>query len=183
MTSMFTDVMLEGAEIKYIYDQLVDGKSEESVTGRKVFKRLIDAFFAGAIVGYLKGEYVTKVDKDENNRRRIPQSAFINNINTYGVIINTIALLHFYKTGEDEILTKIFDDSDDSWNTKQKIVEAYARGGIKILYDEIIGEKSTNIDDTVEKICELLSNFEENFKLIDNMEEEPLDEVIKAILN
>lgn len=171
---MFKDVMLDGIEVKYMYTELVEN--------RKIFKRLIDAFMVAAIVGYIKCEYSNKEVKDENNRRRIPQSAFINNIEQYGIIINIIALLHFNKMDEDDILFKIFSDSAENWNEKLDIVTGYANGGIKILYDEIVGENSTNIDDSIEKIYNLINDFPKKFKLVDDMESEPFGDIVENLL-
>ncbi|KGN00092.1 hypothetical protein Z969_10165 [Clostridium novyi A str. 4570] len=171
---MFRDVMIDGIKSQYMYTELVEN--------RKIFKRLIDAFFAAAIIGYLKNMYSNKTVKNDKNRRRIPQSVFINNVEEYGIIINTIALLHFNKVDEEDILYKIFDDSDDSWNKKLTIVENYARCGIEILYNELIGKESTNIDDSVEKINKLINDFEDKFQLIEDMKLETFEDAIEKLL-
>lgn len=120
----------------------------------KVYPKHFDTFLDAAIIGCMENNYIYADEpniQNELTRVRIEQSVIINNKSRFDLIANLIMFIHYSRMDDQKILSKMFIDTDDALHHKQGIVENYARGGIKKLYDNIVG-KSTSKDDVLENL-------------------------------
>lgn len=148
----------------------------------KVYPRHFDTFLDAAIIGCMENNVVYVDDPTTNNeqtRVRIESSVLINNKSRFDLIANLITFIHYSRMDDQKILSKMFLDTDEALLQKQEIVENYARGGIKHLYDGIVG-KSTSKEDILENLVVFSRDIDNIVKFKDDFGN--LDEIISRLV-
>lgn len=167
---MYKDIMI--GDKQYEYFRLL--KDEY-----KVFDTYFHVFACAAIIGCTCNRYPVEDTSGEGTesaegRNRIPQSVLITNKNYFETIINLVTFIHYSRLDEKHILDNMFNDSDTAMMQKSEIAQQYAKGGIKILYDNIIGDKAKQAD-IIENCLSLIDGFNDQCKL--DLEIKSLDEL------
>jgi hypothetical protein len=135
----------------------------------KIYPTHFDTFLDAAVIGCMENEYIFEtVDSKQERitRVRIPQSVLINNKTRFELITNLVTFIHYSRMEDQKILSKIFLDTDEAVIQKQEIIEGYAKGGIKKLYDNLVGA-STSKDDILENLVNFTDNFDDVIKFKD----------------
>lgn len=128
----------------------------ELVKNYKIFERYIDVYMLGAIIGYSNGLSVEK-DNDNTYRARIYADAFSNENANCTFIYRLIMLLDDASLNDiDKRIERAFRDDSEKENEKKmeenmNIFNSYVRGGIEILYENIINNK-TSLEEFVDNI-------------------------------
>jgi hypothetical protein len=138
------------------------------VNDAKVFKRYIDVYMNGAIVGFLYGRMVEK-DKQSTDRARILADVLATERMRCDFIYRLIMLLD--ESGSFTIENKVDrafrDDSkgDSSENhiINMQLFNSYVLGGIEVLYEKFT-EDCTTQEDYINKIYDVVSNFKEEIE-------------------
>jgi|LGVE01.1.fsa_nt_gb hypothetical protein len=120
----------------------------------KVYQKHFDTFLDAAIIGCMENNFIYSDDPDTQNEKtrvRIEGGVILNNKSKFDLIANLITFIHYSRMDDQKILSKMFLDTNEALQHKQSIVENYARGGIKNLYEGIVGN-STSKDDILENI-------------------------------
>ena len=133
-----------------------------------LFNRFLDVYIAGGVVGML----FNKTGKNKQNKN--DATIFASTIANEGMRIKYFSSLAFIIDNndleEDVLLKKAFADwfsedyEEDTENNKYKLFKSYSIGGIDILYDEIIGDSTSDES--------YMKNF---YKFIKKIEEEKVD--------
>jgi hypothetical protein len=133
-----------------------------------VFKRYIDVYMNGAILGFLYGRKCKK-DNESSDRARIYADAFANEKMRCDFIFRLIMLLDETPslTVEDRINRAFRDDSKGDKSEKQivnmDLFNSYVLGGIEVLYEKFT-EDCTTKEDYINKIYEVVSSFKEEIE-------------------
>ncbi|WP_129688295.1 hypothetical protein [Gottfriedia acidiceleris] len=145
-----------------------------------VFKRFIDVYMNGAILGFLYGRKSEK-DNGSTDRARIYADAFANERLRCDFIYRLIMLLDETpgKTVEDRINRAFRDDSKGKENEAHqmniKLFNSYVLGGIEVLYEKFT-EDCTTKEDYITRVYEVVENFNEE---IQGVKHDKINEVIE----
>jgi len=148
----------------------------------KVYPTHFNTFLDAAIIGCMENRVVYANDTKTNNeqtRVRIETSILINNKSRFDLIANLITFIHYSRMDDQKILSKMFLDTDDALLHKQEIMENYARGGIKKLYEGIVA-KSTSKEDVLENLVVFSRDIDKIIEFKDNFGN--LDEIISRLI-
>ena len=135
-----------------------------------IYETVYDVFINAAIVGYL---YDRRADKDTTSTatKRIFAEKIIKGRDECMRIYRLITILSYKDLGEEECLNRAFRyESDDE---KQDIVEecyenfeAYMRGGIEYLYEQL-NQGCTSEEDYMMRSFEIVEQFYNELKNVD----------------
>ncbi len=136
------------------------------VNEAKLYERYIDVYMNGAIFGLLHNRTAPK-DNDSNDRARIYADAFSNCRSECVFLYRLVMLLE--KTTEldsvDRIDRAFRDDADEASGDKLaknlELFNAYVRGGIEIMYEQIIEGHGSTENDYLERAMEFMEDFNE----------------------
>ncbi|MED4018544.1 hypothetical protein [Sutcliffiella cohnii] len=165
-------------------DTTINGKhatfTKFLVNEAKVFKRYIDVYMNGAILGFLYGRKSEK-DNQSSDRARIYADAFANERMRCDFIYRLIMLLDETpgKTVEDRINRAFRDDSkgeeNESHQSNMNLFNSYVLGGIEVLYEKFT-EDCTTKEDYINRIYEVVSSFREE---LEGVKSDKIKEVIE----
>lgn len=150
------------------------------VTDAGIFKRYIDVYMNGALLGFLHGRKPSK-DLESNDRARVYADAFATERLRCDFIYRLIMLLE--ETPEysiDDRVDRAFRDdaSGDESGKNEKNMElfnSYVLGGVEVLYEKF-ADNSTTKEDYINNIYEVVKSFKDE---IDNI---PLEDKIKEVM-
>lgn len=165
----------------YYKDFLIDYKYKE-LKDRELYQTYIEIFYVSAIIGCLLNKQILKVKTVESNsgfRGRIEKSIFITNEKNYKPYIQMIGILHYTRKGEkDQGIRKVFIESESEKKEIMEIIESYARGGIDVLYQNLVGD-ATNDQQIVKKAKDFMLDFEEIVPYYACLDGKTFDDVIR----
>ena len=151
------------------------------VNDAKVFKRYIDVFMNGAIIGFLYGRDGEK-DNQSTDRARIYADVLANERSKCDFIFRLIMLLD--EKGnlsiEDKVDRAFRADSrkDENFQVNNlRLFNSYVLGGIEVLFEKLT-EGCTTQEDYINKMYEFVSNMKEEMEGIEY--DEKLKDVLKG---
>ncbi len=153
-----TDVVLTGKHARYC-----DALWEQNQIKNSYFTRLVDLYVFAAIVGF-RARKRCKQDSNDDDKRTI-QAAQIINTMILPELMKTFILLG--NDGSDETrVNRAFrgPSSDEEFKDDVEMFNSYVRGGIEILYDELVlRELDLNDKYTDKKIGNLMALLDNHF--------------------
>ncbi len=131
----------------------------------KVFKRYIDVYMNGAILGFLYGRKAIR-DSTSTDRARVYADTFANEKARCEFIFRLIMVLD-KTTGytiEERVDRAFRDDAEGSNTEKNKknmeLFHSYVLGGIEVLYEQFTEDCITQ-DDYINKIYDVVTKFKD----------------------
>lgn len=137
------DVVIVGKHSRYVDELWVQNKIQESY-----FKRLVDLYTIAAVIG-LRMNRKASVDNVSEGKRTIQVKQLMTNLEDLNTIMTMILLLD---TSADMDIEKrinrafrgVRDESE--FKTNVKLFNDYVRGGIEVLYEELVQRALTPDD-------------------------------------
>lgn len=129
--------------------------------GEKIFDRLYDLYLLAAVVGFINKRR-DPVKKDTKVEKTIFAEILVNNKDTLGLLYRLVMLLDKeYEPVFDKRVDKAFRDFyDDKKNKKDfERFNDYVRGGVEIIYEELLGNPLTSDDDKVLRLKNLVDQY------------------------
>jgi len=142
-----------------------------------VFKRIIDVYMIGAIMGFLNGRRATE-DTSVKDEVSILASTVVAERDRLRFIYRLIMLLDSSTDLKiEERINRAFrSDSDEQAVTENmKLFHAYVCGGIEFLYEKF--QDCTTNDDYIEKMYEIVERFKHD------LENNTYDDAIRQIID
>ncbi|MFB5931823.1 hypothetical protein ACE8FZ_00770 [Peribacillus frigoritolerans] len=148
-------------------DLVISGKhatyTKFLVNEANIFKRYIDVYMNGAILGFLYGRKVEK-DKESSDKASIFADAFAKERMRCDFIYRLVMLLDDSITVENRVDRAFRDDSkgeeDEDHKANLQLFYSYVLGGIEVLYEKFI-EDCTTKEDYINRMYEVVSEFKE----------------------
>lgn len=172
------DIELKGKHAAYM---------KQLVEDNKLFSRNIDVYMAAPLIGYVNGikEDIDKSDQYSEVIRKIGTQALLNEEKQLDMIYRLIMLLDSTTkmTTEEKINRAFRDDSNkdltDKHQNNMELFNSYVRGGITILYEEIIKDATVK-EDYFKNINDYIKKFNEN---VTGISEDSAEKELNRILN
>lgn len=160
------DILLVGKHAEYVKALVSNGYLIESDAKFSLYKRYIDVFMNGAIIGliYNSKEEIDSSSKYKESRASILLAALIGEKNNLDYIFRLAMLLDDENMSEEDRLTRAFRDDSladktDNHKKNMEVFMSYVRGGITILYNRIT-ETASSAEDYYENIMNFMGEFD-----------------------
>lgn len=129
-----------------------------------LFKRYIDVYIAGAIIGMVK-KLKADVDTESDDSANIFAEAVIREQSKLKMLYRIALLTDDVTLDEDKRIDLAFRYDTDTEKVKRgmDMFNAYARGGIEWLYSEITSNNANEYDDYLERVTMMLKEFSEDY--------------------
>ncbi len=160
-----SDIKVIGKHATYI--KFLSKKTTElnkEFVGAEVFRRYIDVYIAGAILGILKKRKADIDNAPNGDSAMIFAAAVINEQSNLKFLYRMILLLDDTSLSNDDRVDLAFRNDTDSEKLKagMEVFNSYARGGIEWLYEKFT-DGATTKEDYLQKIAEIVRDFDEFF--------------------
>ena len=158
-----SDIKIVGKHATYI--KFLSKKTTElnkDFAGAEIFRRYIDVYIAGAMLGILK-KRKSEVDNAPNgDTAMIFASAVINEQSNLKFLYRMILLLDDAALSNDDRVDLAFrnDTNNEKLKAGMEVFNSYARGGIEWFYEKFT-DGATTKEDYLQKIAEIVRDFEE----------------------
>jgi len=131
------------------------------VNSAKIFKRYMDVYMVGAIIGFLHGRQ-EKIDQSIADDARIFAEVFNKERSRLEFFYQLIMLLD-ESTGLDEQQRidrafRVTDAAQEAMQANMELFHSYVFGGIEVLYEKL-AEDSTTIDDYINQVYQVVEAF------------------------
>ncbi len=158
------DIKVTGKHATYI--KFLSKKTTElkkDFIGAEVFKRYIDVYMLGAVIGLIKRRK-SDVDTSVDDSAMIFAAAVINEQANLKFVYRLVQLLDNPKLSADERVDLAFryDADNDKLKEGMDLFNMYARGGIEWLYENFT-ENATTKEDFLEKIADIVNEYKNNY--------------------
>ncbi len=143
----------------------VDQMWVQNTVQNSMFMRLVDLYPIAAIVGFLSERRSPADVSDE--KRTVQLQQIVNNTQTLMPIMRVILMLDTSEgLSEEERMHRAFriPDSKEEYEHNMELFNSYARGGIEVLYEELI-LKAGSVDDEYEdeRLNKILALLQKQF--------------------
>lgn len=158
------DFVLHGRYAQYADAMWTQGKVEE----KSRFKRLVDLYAVGAIIGLRTGN--KKADDFETDYKRTVQLKQIaGEYDRFKTIMQVILLIDDSRNMTPEEKARIaFDTNDKSeyrYKEDMELFNSYARGGIEYLYNKLVLRSTKVTDEFVDaKVADIMALFNDDMQ-------------------
>ena len=159
------DIKMTGTHASYI--KFLASKSNQlnkDALTAGVFKRYIDVYIAGAIIGMVK-KLKSNANTENDDSANILADAVIREQTKLKMLYRIAMLIDNIVLSEDERIDLAFRYDTDDEKVKQglDIFNAYARGGIEWLYQEITSNNASTNEDYLERFTVMVKEFSEDY--------------------
>lgn len=155
---MFTsDIFVRGKHatyLKYLSKKTEKNDRKEKVAG--VFERAIDVYMTAPIIGLVYGLRRDEVDPNSDTVKIFTDTVNREQLNLVSIYRTVLLVDNSRGLTADEKIEQAFRTPDTTEN--MKIFNAYLRGGIEWLYEQITTGAVTR-DEYLAKIYEIVGNF------------------------
>lgn len=155
---MFTsDIFVRGKHatyLKYLSKKTEKNDRKEKVAG--VFERAIDVYMTAPIIGLVYGLRRDEVDPNSDAVKIFAETVNREQLNLVSIYRTVLLVDNSRGLTADEKIEQAFKTPDTTEN--MKIFNAYLRGGIEWLYEQITTGAVTR-DEYLAKIYEIVGNF------------------------
>ena len=155
---MFTsDIFVRGKHatyLKYLSKKTEKNDRKEKVAG--VFERAIDVYMTAPIIGLVYGLRRDEVDPNSDTVKIFTDTVNREQLNLVSIYRTVLLVDNSRGLTADEKIEQAFKTPDTTEN--MKIFNAYLRGGIEWLYEQITTGAVTR-DEYLAKIYEIVGNF------------------------
>jgi hypothetical protein len=160
-----SDIKVIGKHATYI--KFLSKKTTElnkDFVGAEVFRRYIDVYIAGAVLGILKKRKADIDNTPNGDSAMIFASAVINEQSNLKFLYRMILLLDDASLSNDDRVDLAFRNDTDNEKLKagMEVFNSYARGGIEWLYEKFT-DGATTKEDYLQKIAEIVNEFKQDF--------------------
>jgi hypothetical protein len=143
--------------------------SEKSLKNAGIFLNAVDVYTVAPLIGVAYNKAVP-VDYDSQDTINIHADAIIRRQHDLDVVYRLVLLNDKSLTlPSDERLDRAFrsDESPELQTENMEIFHKYMRGGVEWLYEQIT-EGATTQEDYLERIVELVKQYNDDFNLFSN---------------
>lgn len=159
-----SDIKISGKHASYI--KFLSSKSlqlNKNLTCAGIFKRYIDVYIAGAVIGMVK-KLKSSTDNSIEDSANILASAVIGEQAKLKILYRIMQLIDQPSLSADERIDLAFRYDTDDAHVKNgmELFNAYARGGIEWIYEEITSNATTN-DDFLERLANMVKDFSQDY--------------------
>lgn len=164
------DIRITGTHAAYI--KFLAAKSSQlnkDAVCAGIFKRYVDVYIAGAIIGMVKKLKVT-ANTDNDEIANILASAVIGEQARLKMLYRIAMLIDNPSLSVDERIDLAFrnDANDEEIKKGMDIFNSYARGGIEWLYEVITSNNASENEDYLENLAVMVKEFSEDYLEIDS---------------
>lgn len=152
-----TDIFVRGKHatyLKYLSKKTEKNDRKEKVAG--VFERAIDVYMTAPIIGLVYGLRRDEVDPNSDTVKIFTETVNREQLNLISIYRTVLLVDNSRGLTADEKIEQAFKTPDTTEN--MKIFNAYLRGGIEWLYEQITTGAVTR-DEYLAKIYEIVGNF------------------------
>lgn len=152
-----TDIFVRGKHatyLKYLSKKTEKNDRKEKVAG--VFERAIDVYMTAPIIGLVYGLRRDEVDPNSDTVKIFAETVNREQLNLVSIYRTVLLVDNSRGLTADEKIEQAFRTPDTAEN--MKIFNAYLRGGIEWLYEQITSGAVTH-DEYLAKIYEIVGNF------------------------
>lgn len=159
------DIKLTGTHASYI--KFLASKSNQlnkDFACAGIFKRYIDVYIAGAIIGMVK-KLKANVNTENDDNASILADAVIREQTKLKMLYRIAMLIDNSTISENERIDLAFRYDTDEEKVKQgmDIFNSYVRGGVEWLYGEITANNASTFEDYLERITVIVKEFSEDY--------------------
>lgn len=159
------DIKMTGTHASYI--KFLAAKSTQlnkDSTSAGIFRRYIDVYIAGAIIGMVK-KLKSNANTENDDSANILADAVIREQAKLKMLYRIAMLIDNPVLSEDERIDLAFRYDTDDEKVKQgmDVFNAYARGGIEWLYQEITSNNASTNEDYLERLTVLVKEFSDDY--------------------
>ena len=157
------DIKMTGTHASYI--KFLASKSNQlnkDALTAGVFKRYIDVYIAGAIIGMVK-KLKSNANTENDDSANILADAVIREQTKLKMLYRIAMLIDNPVLSEDERIDLAFRYDTDDDKQGLDIFNAYARGGIEWLYQEITSNNASTNEDYLERLTVMVKEFSEDY--------------------
>jgi len=158
------DIVITGKHADYIDSLWTQGVIEESY-----IKRAVDLITIAAVIGLRADRYVEKADTQNDNKITVQLAQIMTVADDLKVIMQLILLLDKKsQMTKEQRVNRAFREptSDEDWTRNMNTFYSYMRGGIEVLYEQLV-LRTLTVDDlyTDKRIGNILALYDHDFML------------------
>lgn len=158
------DFVLHGRYAKYVDAMWVQGKIED----HSRFKRLVDLYAVGAIIGLRIGNKRAD-DFETDDKRTVQLKQIAGEYDRFKTIMQVILLIDDSRNMTPEEKARIaFDTNDKSeyrYKEDMELFNSYARGGIEYLYNKLVLRSTKEDDEFVDaRVANIMALFNDDMQ-------------------
>lgn len=128
-----------------------------------LFKRVIDVYMIAPMVGYLYNRQAPQDGNDQATSKSVFEGAFSNEHDRMLFTYQLITVLDKKSLPDiNDRLRRAFSDKDEENAAGLAVFDSYARGGIEVLYENLVDGASTP-EDLANKLADFVMDFDEKF--------------------
>lgn len=159
------DIRVVGKHATYI--KFLSKKTAElkkDFAGAEIFRRYIDVYMAGAIIGLVKNRKAEVDNTPNGDTAMILAAAVVSEQAQLKFLYRLIMLLDNPSLSADDRVDLAFryDAEPEKVKENMAVFNSYVRGGIEWLYEKFT-DGATTKDDYLAKIREIVSEFKEDY--------------------
>ena len=159
------DIKITGTHATFIkFLAVKSGQLNKDAVCAGIFKRYIDVYIVGAIIGMVK-KLKSNANTENDDSANILADAVIREQTKLKMLYRIAMLIDNPVLSEDERIDLAFRYDTDDEKVKQgmDVFNAYARGGIEWLYQEITSNNASTNEDYLERLTVLVKEFSEDY--------------------
>lgn len=159
------DIKVIGKHASYI--KFLSKKTAElkkDFVGAEIFRRYIDVYIAGAIIGLVKNRKADVDATPNGDSAMIFASAVINEQSKLKLLYRTALLIDNKSLSDDDRIDLAFryDTNETKLKEGMEVFNSYARGGIEWLYEKFT-ENATSKEDYLERLANIVLEFNQDY--------------------
>lgn len=159
------DIKITGTHATFIkFLAVKSGQLNKDAICAGIFKRYIDVYIAGAIIGMVK-KLKSNANTENDDSANILADAVIREQTKLKMLYRIAMLVDNPTLSEDERIDLAFryDTDDDKVRQGMEIFNAYARGGIEWLYRELTANNASTTEDFLGRVTVMVKEFSEDY--------------------